>query len=237
MEKDMKDDLAELAEDVAPVQRRNHVVLVHADDAEAAAIRERAEAEGCTPSQLFRQTALRPVRMPERSVVAGVPEMDAAGAALAHAVRGEDGRRIDEVPELAGRLLERIMELRIECTKEPLPDGLFSWKDAEKRIGSDDMKRTALLPFRCTADELKTIRTYADACRLPVSVYTRMRALGLPLRPAEQPVEGMRTVRKMLGLMHFAAMSMADSGADATIMSMRRKALDHVWRLRREALA
>ncbi len=234
MEKDMKD---RLAEDAAPVQRRDHVVLVHADDAEAATIRERAEAEGVTPSELFRRTAMRPVRMPERSVVIGVPKMDAAGAALAHAVRGEDGRRIDEAPVLAGRLLDRIRELRIERTREPLPDGLFSWQAVEKRTGSDAPVRAALLPFRCTADELRTIRSSADACRLPVSVYVRKRALGLPLRPAEQPVEGMAAVRKMLGLMHYAAMSMPEPDADATIMNMRKAALDHFWQLYEEALA
>ncbi|MCR5259113.1 MAG: hypothetical protein K6E40_13270, partial [Desulfovibrio sp.] len=205
-----------------------------ADEAEATAIRARAARSGLSVSELCRQTALRPVRMPERAVVIGVDAMDSAGSELGHAVRGECGLGLRDVLALARRLRNRIMDLRIERTREPLPEGLYSWQAAEKRTGADDLKRNYALGFRCTDVELRRLRAHADACRLPVSVYARMRALGLPPQPAEQPVEDMALVRKELGLLLHAAESAP--AFRAAIMRMRDEAYERVWQLREEAL-
>ena len=72
--------------------------------------------------------------MPERAVVVGVASMDATGSALGHAVRGENGLGLRDVPALARRLRDRIMELRIVWTRAPLPEGMYCWQAAEKRI-------------------------------------------------------------------------------------------------------
>ena len=213
---------------------RVHIVLVHADEAEAVAIRERAMAHGMTASELFRRTALRPVRMPERAVVIGVDAMDKAGSELGHAVRCENGLCLRDVPALARGLHDSIMALHIKRTREPLPYGMFAWQATKKRTGSEDAKRGTVLGFRCTDIELRRLRAHADACRLPVSVYARMRALGLPPQPAEQPVEGMALVRKELGLLLHAAESAP--AFRAAIMRMRDEAYERVWQLREEAL-
>ena len=118
-------------------------------------------------------TALLPVRMPERAVVVGVESMDATGSALGHAVRGENGLGLRDVPALARRLRDRIMELRIVWTRAPLPEGMYCWQAAEKRIGSDEPKRVHVLGFRCSDVEFRRLRASADACRLPVSAFTK----------------------------------------------------------------
>ena len=218
--------------DLTGVRRR--IVLVHADVEEEGAILERAVACGMAVSQLFRGTVFAPVRMPERAVVVGVDAMDEAGSALGHAVRGEAGLGLQDVLRLARRLRDRIMDLRIEWTREPLPKGLYSWQAVEKRTGADEPKRDRALGFRCTDAELHRIRAHADACRLPVSAYARQRALGRPVHPAAQPVEGMAAVRSVLGLMHHAAMQVP--AVDAAVMRLRAEAMEYVWRLREEAL-
>ena len=214
---------------------RARMVLVHADAEEDEAIRARAEQSGCTVSDLFRGTVFAPVRMPERAVVVGVESMDVVGSALGHAVRGEAGLGLRDVLALARRLRDRIMDLRIERTREPLPDGLYSWQAVEKRTGADEPKRDRALGFRCTDAELHQIRAHADACRLPVSAYARQRALGRPVHPAAMPVEGMPAVRRCLGLMHYAAMQAP--AFDAAVMRLRAEAMEHVWHLREEALS
>ena len=82
--------------------------------------------------------------------------------------------RVD-VPALARRLRDCIMALHVVRTVDPLPEGMSVWQAPEKRTGSADKKRAAMLGFRCTGSELRTIRACADACRLPVSVYARRR--------------------------------------------------------------
>ncbi len=213
---------------------RGRMVLVHADEVEDVAIRERAEACGMTVSELCRATVRTPVRMPERAVVVGVPAMDSAGSALGHAVREEDGLGLHDVLALARRLRDAIMELRIDWTRAPLSEGAFSWQAVEKRTGNDEAKRDRALGFRCSEVELRQIRAHADACRLPVSAYARQRALGRPVHPATQPVEGMAAVRRALGLMHHAAIAVP--AFDEAVMRLRAEAMEHVWRLRKEAL-
>ncbi len=213
---------------------RGRIVLVHADVEEEGAIRERAEACGMTVSELFRATVRIPVRMPARAVVVGVSAMDLAGSALGHAVRRDDGLGLRDVLALARRLHDAIMALCIEWTRAPLPEGIYSWQAAEKRTGADEPKRNCALGFRCSDAELRLLRANADACRLPVSAFARQRALGRPVHPSAPPVEGMAAVRRVLGLMLHAAMQAP--AFDAAIMRLRTDALEHVWRLREEAL-
>ena len=210
---------------------RTAFVRICADEAEAAAIRARAEGYGSTVSELLRRVALMPVRMPERYRIAGIEEMDAAGSDMGRAIRGEAGRRRAEIPMHARRLRDRIMALRLERTCEPLPQGLFSWQG--NKGSRDGPKKEFGFTFRCTPNEEERMLAFAGACRMPLSAFVRMRALGKPPQPAEQPVEGMAAARRCLGLLRHAAMQLP--AWDAAIMQMRAEALEHLWKLREEA--
>ncbi len=212
-------------------ERRTEHVNVYFEITELDAVRERAASADMTLSEALRTAGLHPVRLPERARITGVAAMDSAGSDLGHAIRGEDGLGPVDVPACARRLRDAILVLRVERTREPLPAGAYVWEGG-KQERREARRRAA--SFWCTPSELRTMREVADAYRMPLSVYVRRRAAGTPLQPREQPIEGLRSVRRCIGLLMHAAMS--TPAWDAAIMRMREAALEHMFALLEEAV-
>ncbi|MCR5258824.1 MAG: hypothetical protein K6E40_11785 [Desulfovibrio sp.] len=201
------------------------MVKIYMPAQELETVRARADACGASLSEYLREEALRPPRrLARRFRVAGLPVMDEVGSALGHAVRGEDGRTPAEAPSLAFRLHAAIMALRVEEADGVLPPAAGRGGNAgNQRKQTEHMK---LLAFRASPEEEGVMRRLATAFGLSLSDYVRRRALGRPLQPERQQIEGMPAVRRCINLLGHAAWTGAAPMATRLYRDARHKLLE-----------
>ncbi len=181
--------------------------------------RRKATTAGRTLSSFLRRLALRPLEeRPRRFRIAGVEEMEAVGAELGRAIRGEHGRSRKDLPVLMMRLHVRFMALRLEETEESMAVPATFWRREPSAADEEDgvLDRLRRVVFRCTDGESMKMKANAACFGLPLSTYVRRRLQGYPLRPRRLPVEGISAVVRCAALMkHAAGFKEAGPGAGA----------------------
>ncbi len=194
---------------------------------ELATVRARAEGAGTSMSALLREVALRPPRrLPARRRIVGLAEMDKAGSALGHAVRGEDGRTQSEAPELAERLHATIMALTVETVLEPPPAPSGRVGNGGVRTPVPPEARVRPVEVMISSAEDERMRRLAAVYGRSLSEYVRKRVLGHPMQSAWPPLEGMPAVRRCAALLgHVARTGIAGAGAERLFQEARRKLL------------
>lgn len=151
--------------------------------------------------------------------------MNEAGATLGHALRGEEGRTPADAWSLAQALHGHIMALKVETTTEPPAARKGKLGNAGNQRSLPPEQHMQPVQFLASPEEEDVMKRLAGAYGLSVSAYIRNRALGRPMQPARQPVEGMSAVRKCLALLGYVAWTGVAPAAEGLYRDAQRKCL------------
>jgi hypothetical protein len=107
-----------------------------------------------------------------------------------------------------------------------LPPAAGRGGNAGNQRRKPETERMLLLAFRAAPEEDEAMRRLAAEFGLALSDYIRRRALGRPLQPERQQVEGMPAVRKSIALLGHAAWTGAVPMAAKLYRDARHKLLE-----------